>query len=205
MRPSIEWTERNLLAAASVAAIALAVLVALAVGPRQHRAWLTISGLVGVAMAFPSLFTDPRDLLPSLVFSLPPVMALVADPGTGWLVGPLGVLVLVGAELNAACWAAEGSSVLHGAVRGRLLRIGQLALWGLGASVAATLAARLTWLDSTLAVVVAAGALAGLATVVFSTRRVHGTQRSGPGEPEMPTRAAPPRRASPARFSGPGS
>ena len=168
MRVPFELRERTLIAAASVAASALAVLVALSVGTGPHRVWLTISGLVGVALVFPSLFTDPRELLPALVFSLPPVLALVADPATASLAAPRAVLLLIGAALSALCWPPGGARATGDAGRAHLIRIGQLAVLGLVAGIAVTLAAGLTWLESTAAVVVASASLAGLAGVVFS-------------------------------------
>ncbi len=161
-------TLRHALAAASVSALAGAVLIALAAGTSPHRVWLGISGLLGVALTFPSLVTDPRDLLPALVFCVPPVIALAGDPGTTWLIGPLAVLLLVGAELGAASWEAEGKRASRGAGVQRTRRIGQLAALSLVGAVAVTFAARLVWLESTVAVVVAAGALAGLAGVTFT-------------------------------------
>lgn len=158
---------RTMIAAASVAAIATAVVTALYFGPPQHRVWLSVSGILGLAMTFPSLFVDPRDLLPALVFSAAPVMALVSDGAPAWLIAPLAVLLLLGGELNAWCWESDGPRGLSREGRQRLVRIGQLCAVALAGSLAVVAAAQWAWLDSTVAVTVAASALAGLAWLIL--------------------------------------
>lgn len=167
---------RTVIATASVAAIATAVVTALHFGPPQHRVWLSVLGILGLAMAFPSLFVDPRDLLPALVFSAAPVMALVSDGAPAWLIAPLAVLLLLGGELNAHCWELDGPKSLAPEGRQRLVRIGQLCAVALVGSLAVAVTAQRAWLDSTLAVAVAASALVGLGWVILPGR---GSGRGG--------------------------
>lgn len=171
---------RTVAAAASVAVIATAVGTALYFGPPQYRVWLGVSGILGLAMTFPSLFVDPRDLLPALVFSAAPVMALVSDGAPTWLIAPLAVLLLLGGELNAYCWESDGPEGLAREGRQRLVRIAQLGAVALVASLAVAAAAQKAWLDSTAAVAVAASALVGLAWVILPGGGAGRDERSSP-------------------------
>lgn len=182
---------RTLIAMASVAATAIAVATAISSGPPEHRVWLGVSGLMGLAMTFPSLFVDPRDLLPALVFSAAPVMALVSDGSPGWLIAPLAVLLLVAGELNACYWQSAGPAGLRGYGLRRLTRIAQLSAITLVGSLAVAAAARAEWLDSTLAVGVASAALAGLAWVTLPDRRPLREETTSPDEPTHARRTDP--------------
>ena len=152
---------RTLLAVASVAAIALAVFVALGLGPRDYRAYLAVSGLVAVAMAVSSVSAEPRELLVALVFAVPPVMALTAEGSPSWVIGPLAALLLVGAELNALSWELGGAEAGREAMRARGMSIARVAVAGLVAAMVVVAITRVTLLTETVATVVAAAALLG--------------------------------------------
>jgi len=160
MRPS----RRFVVGAGSVVAIALAVLIALAVmRPSMARGWLTPIGLVAIAVSISSVLASPRELLIALVLGAAPVMGLAADPGGSWLIGPLGVLLLVGGELNAWSWELGDPESVRPGGRRRGMQIAQLAGMGLGASLVVSVAARVALFSGLLAVSLAAAGLAGLA------------------------------------------
>lgn len=167
---------RVALACCSVAIIAAVVVVAAALGPDDSRPWLLFCGLLAVAAALQSVVSEPRDLAPALLFSLPPVVALLAEGSPTWLIGPLGVALLVAGELNALSWKSQAAGSSDAARPGRLLDVGQLAALGLGGSAAIAALGRISVLEGTAAVVAAAAAIATVGFIVF--RRSTGAVRS---------------------------
>ncbi len=161
---------RLILAAASVALTLVVVATGVALGPDQFRRWLVFSGVLAVVTSIQSVASDQRDLTAALLLSTPPVVALLADGSPTWLIGPLAVLLLIAAELSALSWDARGvrggSSLTH-AQRQRLLDIAPLALLGFAGSVVVGAAAMVAVPGGTLAVGLAAIALAVLGRTVF--------------------------------------
>ncbi len=153
----------------SVVLVILVVGIALTASPTGVRWWLAVVGVVGVLMAVPAAFSDPRELTPALVLSLAPVAVLLFGDATSWLVPPLASLLLVAAELNAMGWAGQGTRV--DAVPRRLAQAGMLGVLGLaGAAVVLALGQR-SWLSGTVAVLVAAAAVSGVGALVLSRTR----------------------------------
>lgn len=158
---------RLILASCSVAIIVLVVTTGAALGPESVRTWLLLSAGLAVITAVQAAASDSADLAPALLFSLPPVIALLADGSTTWLIGPLGAALLVAAELNALGWESHGTGPLSAMRSHRLRSMGQLAALGLAASLLVALVGRAPSPPGTVAAVVAAMALAALGGVVF--------------------------------------
>ena len=164
-------TTRVVVGAASVAAIAVVVLVALPLEPRESRVWLSLIGAVAVGMSISSVIAEPRELLAALVLGAAPVMGLAGNGSTAWLIGPLGVLLLVGAELNAWSWELGGGTARERDPRRRVGAIMQLAVIGLLSAAAVAVAARSAPVGGLVAVTLAAVALAGLGSVILPRGR----------------------------------
>lgn len=158
---------RAVLGACSVAIIGIVIVSAAALGPAAPRPWLISSGILAVIMAVQSAMFDPRELVLAMLFSLPPVLALVADGSPTWLIGPLSVLLLVAGELNALCWDAPSTGPLDAVKRRRLLRAGQLAGLGLAGSLLVMAVGSGPSPDGTLTVAVASLLLAVLGSAVL--------------------------------------
>ena len=157
---------RFALAAASVAVLAAAMLLAGVLGPHGSRVWLLFCGLLAVAVAVEAVAADARALGPALLLALPPVASLVSEGSPAWLVPPLGVLLLVAAELSTLSWECRGPGPA-GTLRARLEDVGRLALLGLAASALLAGAARVSPLHGTAAVALAAAGIAGVGAVLF--------------------------------------
>ena len=84
-----------------------------------------------------------------------------------WVIGPLAVLCLVGAELNALSWELGGAEAGREAMRARGMSIARVAVAGLVAAMVVVAITRVTLLTETVATVVAAAALLGLGLVVL--------------------------------------
>lgn len=156
-----------MISSASVAAISSAVLIALALGPRQATVLLSVVGLVAIGMSISSVVAEPRELLAALVLGAAPVMGLAGAGGSAWMIGPLAVLLLVGGELNAWSWELGGTVSEERDARRRLTSIMRVAVIGLFSSLAVTIAAQSTLGGGLVAVTVAALALAGLGWVIL--------------------------------------
>lgn len=158
---------RIVAASGSVAIVAGVVVVAAALGPDESRAWLLFCGLLAAAAALQGVLSEPRDLAPALLLSLPPVVALASDGSPAWLIGPLGTLLLVAGELNALSWECRGTGPTTGVRTRRLLEIGQLAALALGAAAVVRVIPAVPVLGGAGAVAVAAAAIAVLGILVF--------------------------------------
>jgi hypothetical protein len=117
MRP----TARVLLASASVALITGVVWLAVALGPPQGRLLLVGCGVLAVATAVQSVSAAPEDLTLAVLFTLFPLLALLGEESPTWMIGPLGVLLFLAAELNALSWDARGPLSYTAAQRRRLV------------------------------------------------------------------------------------
>jgi hypothetical protein len=167
---------RVLVAAASVGAIAAAVVLSLALGPRETGSLLAVPGVAAIALSVSSVVAEPRELLAALFLATAPTMALVHPEASSWMIGPIAVLLLLGAELNAWSWELGGSEPIEW--RRRLVSIVQLAAMGLAASLVVGIAARAVWLNGLVAVGVAAAAIAALGWMIRpGARRRGGSSR----------------------------
>lgn len=124
---------RIVLAAATLGIIAVVNLTAASFGPADSRWLLLLSGFFAIGAAFQSVAWEPSDLLPALLFSLPPVMSLVADGSPAWLIAILGALLLAAAELHALGWECDGVGPSGAATRRRFRTIAELTLAGAAA------------------------------------------------------------------------
>lgn len=158
---------RVVLASCSVAVIATVNATAAAVALDDARPLLLLCSVVALGAAVQSAAWNPAVLTSGLLFSLPPVIALLAGDGPTWLIGPLGALLLVGAELNALSWQCRGGGLHDVLARRRLWKVGQLGVLGLAASLVVAAAASGPSPGGTPAIVIAAIALAALAYVMF--------------------------------------
>lgn len=158
---------RLVLRVLSVACFCVAVLTALTFVPRVVRGWLVVSGGVGIAMSVSSAVANPRELTVALLASLAPVLGLVSDGSPSWLIGPLAVALLVGAELNSWSWSAPAVKVHPESVRARGRGLVVLALGGLALSLSVSAAARFAVPGQAAAVVVSSLVLAGLGWLLF--------------------------------------
>ena len=154
-------------AVASVGITAAVGLVAVAFAPGTLQVYLSIFALVAVALTLPGVFVEPRDLTWPLLFSLPPVVALVSEGSPTWLIAPLAALLLVAAELNALSWASEGPDPDDWIRSRRLKRIGILGGAGLVAAACVLALAGVRWMTGTWAVLLSAAAIAGIGALVF--------------------------------------
>jgi hypothetical protein len=145
----------------------MAVIVALVGGPEATRAWLVIPGLAAIALSVSSVVAEPRELLAALVLGATPAMGLADQDALQWLIGPVAVLLLIGAELNAWSWELVGHDPTGRDHRRRLSGIARSAATGLAASLGVSLAARSTLLDGLAAVALASAALAGLGWILL--------------------------------------
>lgn len=157
---------RFVLRSSSIVAVVIVVGTAALFGPRDLRVWLLLCGALAVIAAAQAATLDPSDLTPALLLSLPPVIALLADGSPTWMIGPLGALLLVAGELNVLSWESQGIGPASGARR-RLLNTTRLAGLGLAAALPVALLDAGQWLSGTTAVLLAAGAIAGLGALVF--------------------------------------
>lgn len=151
----------------SVAVVLLVVATAAVLGPDGARSWLLVSGGVAVIAAIQAVTSDPADLAPALLFSLPPVIALLADGSPTWLIGPLGALLLLAGELSALSWDLTGTKPMSTLRRQRLRSMGQLTVLALAASLLVTIVGRAPSPRGTVAALLAATALTAFGGVVF--------------------------------------
>lgn len=163
-----QW--RIILAAGSVTVIGVVVYAATVLGPPDVRTWLMLCGIIAVLAALQSAALDPSDLAVALLFSAPPVIALVADGSPTWLIGPLAALLLVAGELNALSWECLGTEPTGGVVP-RLLNIGRVAALGMAVSLPIGVITPGGVPGGALVVAVAAAVLALAGSAVFSGRR----------------------------------
>jgi hypothetical protein len=161
-----------LVAAASVGAIAAAVVLSLTLGPRETGSLLAVPGIAAVAFAISSVVAEPRELLATLFLAAVPTMALVHPDASSRMIGPIAALLLLGAELNAWSWDLGGSEPIEW--RRRLVSIVQLSATGLAASLAVSVAARAPWLNGLAAVAVAAAVIAALGWMILPGARRRG-------------------------------
>lgn len=159
-----------ILAACSISMIAVVNAAAVSQVPPASRAPLLLCGSLAIVIAMQAAIRDPAALAGALLFSLPPVIALVADDSPTWLIGPLGVMLLVASELNALKWELRGAGPKE-AVAPRLRSIGHLGALGLAASLAVGVVATGPSLGGTAAVILGGTALAALAIVSFGRAR----------------------------------
>jgi hypothetical protein len=127
---------------------------------------LFLCAVWAVLAAVQAAARDPAALRWAILVSLPPVVALVADESPTWLVGPLGALLLVAAELNAVSWRLRGKDSPDD-LRRRLLNIAQLGALGIAGSLAVWLMSSVPTPGGMAALFVGVAALAGLASVTF--------------------------------------
>lgn len=158
---------RRLLATASVGLILFVVITSIALGPAGSRIWLLASGVLAAVLALQSVSLRPADLGPSLLFSLPPVLALAAHGSPARLIGPLGALLFLAAELGALSWECQGGFPLRAVQQRRLLEGLGLSAVGLVAALAIDFAAPLVPLGGPAALVLAAAGLAAAGAIVF--------------------------------------
>ncbi len=175
---------RTVIGLASICTISTAVVMSWVLGPSETRIYLSVPALVAIAMSVSSVMAEPRELLAALVIGATPLMALVSDGAASWMIGPLGVLLLIGGELNVWSWELVGAGSVMPDGRRRLLSIMRLAVLGLFLSLAVGVAAQSTLFSGLVAVGVAAAALAALGWAILpGDRRRPSTSNEAQGLP----------------------
>ncbi|BCJ36432.1 hypothetical protein Athai_39350 [Actinocatenispora thailandica] len=163
---------RLLLAAGSLGCVIVVNAVALALGPANARPIFACCAVLALAAAvFGLLARDDRFGL-TLLASAPPVLGLLATDRT-WLLGPLGVLLFVAAELGAWSWEQRGAGTDPAPPARRVLRSAALGGIGLVVSLLCYAVGAVHPLAGTAAVFAAALGTAAVAWVLAraATRR----------------------------------
>jgi hypothetical protein len=163
VRPAARWV----LAAASLALFGGVLILAVSLGPPEAGFLPLAFAVLAGAAVVQSLTSEPRDLIPALVLALLPVIALAAPASPTWLIGPLAVLLLLAAELNALSWDCRGPFPMSAAQRRRLVDIGVLVLLALGGVLVVEAVVAGGVAGGRIAAGLAALALAGLGLLMF--------------------------------------
>lgn len=163
-------TPRVMLGSAGVAAVVIVDAVAVLAGTADARVVLALCAAVAVAVAIHGVTSNPSSIGWALVLSGPPVVALLTHGCPSWLIGPLAALLLVASELASLSWEFRGVSPDEAFTRHRLTNIVRLGAVAFAAAVLVGLVSVLPAPGGTVAVVVAAVALAALARVTFASR-----------------------------------
>lgn len=164
----------KLLARASVVLMLGAMVTATVHSPPGARVYLTVVAFGTAAFVIQSAVSEPRDLLVAALLCLAPVVSLVGEGSPGWLVAPLTVLILVGAELNALAWSSQGDEELDAVGRARLAGLPRLAVLGLGAALLVDLVGTLWTTGFALIFLLAVAALGGVGRLLFRVEAPHG-------------------------------
>jgi hypothetical protein len=160
-------TTRAVLGGWSVAIIAVVVFTASAVGPGNMRLWLLLCSAIAVGAALQSVALDPPDLTTALLFSLGPLLGLLADGSPAWLIGPLAALLLLAAELNALSWACQADGSMNARHQRRLRSAGWLAALAFAAASVVSAVAHVPAAGGTLSLILAVALLAALGGWLF--------------------------------------
>lgn len=160
-----------LLASCAVTIFAAVNVAAATLGPAAARPLLLLFTVAAVGVAAQTAALEFAALRWALLFSMPPVIALVAEGSPTWLIGPLATLLFVASELCALSWEIRGAGSSAPIPWDRLRIVGQLGALGLVASLAVEGIASGPVLGGTLAVVLGGIALVGLALAVFGRAR----------------------------------
>jgi hypothetical protein len=162
---------RVLLNGAAVVIFAAVNTTALMLGPGHGQAPLFLCALFAVLAAVQCASWDPALLTWALAFSIPPVLAVTAADGTAWLIGLLGALLLLAAELNTLGWEYHGTPPAAPSTRNRIWKITQVAGGGAAAALAIGVVSRLPSPGGVVAVLAGAIALVGVGRLVFGIAR----------------------------------
>lgn len=158
---------RTVLMWATVALVGGVAFAAAALNPPGTRAWLIFCAIMATGLAVQAVTSEPRDLIPALLFSTPAVVGLVSKGSPAWLGPPLACLLLVAAELGSLSWEGPGRMIGDGSFLHRLGEVGFVAVLGLGLAALIHLIARPGIPGGTWAIVVGAVGLVGVALVAF--------------------------------------
>lgn len=156
-----------LLGSCAVAIFAAVNVAAATLGPAAARPLLLLFTVAAVGVAAQTAALEFGALKWALLFSMAPLIALVAEGSPTWLVGPLATLLLIASQLCALSWEIRGVGSNAAIPWDRLRIVGQLGALGLVASLAVERIASGPVLGGTLAIVLGGIALAGLALTVF--------------------------------------
>lgn len=158
---------RIVLMVATVVLVGGVALVAAVLNPHGTRAWLVFCGILAAGTAVQAATSEPRDLVPALLFALVPVVGLVSRGAPSWLGPPFAGLLLLAAELNALTWEGPARMLEDGVLSTRLQEAGLVAAVGLGLAVLLGAIARIGLPGGTWAVAAGSLGLVGVAFVVF--------------------------------------
>jgi hypothetical protein len=169
----------TILGSLSVALFLVAGVVAVPLGPAGSRFVLLICAILAVLMAVQAAIAEPRDLGWALILGLVPIVALVSDGSPSGLVVPLGVLLFLACELNALRWRVGPPALGRRPTRQQIRGVVRLSVFGTVGAGITLWAAAITPPATTMAVALAALALAGAGAAVFGTGWRGGISSSG--------------------------
>jgi len=158
---------RTVLMVATVVLIAGVAFVAAALNPPGTRAWLIGCAIIATATAVQAVTSEPRDLIPALLFALPPVVGLVSRGAPAWLGPPLACLLLLAGELGSLSWEGPVRMLEDGVLSTRLGEAGIVVVLGLGLAVLLDTIAGMGIPRGTWTMVVGSLGLVGFAVITF--------------------------------------
>jgi hypothetical protein len=161
---------RRVLALTTVGLVGGVSLVAASLNPPGTRSWLVVCGLLGAGMAVQAVSSEPRDLIPALLFALVPVVGLVSDGSPWWLGPPLACLILLAGELSVLTWENPAGMADDGSLTSRLREAGLLAVVGLGTAIGLGAFGATGLLGGTRAVLAGSVGLVGVAWAALPRR-----------------------------------
>lgn len=158
---------RMLLALAAVGLVAGVALVAAVLNPPGTRSWLVVCAALAAAMAVQAVSSEPRDLIPALLFALIPVIGLASEGSPWWLGPPFAALLLIAGELSALTWEGPVRMSEDGSFTTRLWEAGIVGGLGLGVAVVLGAFGATSLTGGTWSVLLGSAGLVAVASVVF--------------------------------------
>jgi hypothetical protein len=174
---------RTVLMIATVGLVSGVALLAAALNPPGTRAWLVCCGVLATGTAVQAVTSEPRDLIPALLFALLPVAGLAPEGAPSWPGVVFAGLLLIAGELSALAWEGPLRASEDGSLQTRLQEAAVMAAAGLGVAALLGVLAGASRLRGTGAVVTGSVGLLGLAFIVFP-RVLHHPSGRGSSGPE---------------------
>lgn len=163
---------RFVLMVATVGLVGGVALVAAASNPPGARAWLVCCAILATGTAIHAVTSEPRDLVPALLFALLPVAGLAPKGAPSWPGAVFACLLLIAGELGALIWEGPNRMAEDGSLYARVQEAALMAAMGLGIAGLLGTVAGASPFGGTWAVVTGSAGLLGVALIVFP-RVVH--------------------------------
>ena len=153
---------------AAVGMVAGVALSALVLNPRSpNDYYLGLCVMLASATAVQAVSSQPRDLVPALLFALVPVAGLVSDRSPTWLGPVFAAILLLAGEISAWIWEGPTRMAQDGSLAGRVREAGILAATGLGLAALLGAATGVELLGGTWAVLMGAAGVWGITALAF--------------------------------------